>query len=244
MTDAVRWHESLGASGELLAFAATFGDRAAFWAECPRGDWLLWLALRAHEGSGAHARSGILGAARAIAALGLEYLPDDDTGARSVLDALAEGRELPTEGEIDALEREADAAADAAPACPWCALLGIDAAALDAGGAGDRAGVMVPETSECDSVGLRAALPTVRVTRLCGAMSEDLVRGDLRLEANPDQSTVSRTFVVEEKPDGSVAISRASISPAQPSSLGVAGLLVALGAVLLRRLRQPQRPAK
>jgi hypothetical protein len=114
VTDAVRWHESLGASGELLAFAATFGDRAAFWAECPRGDWLLWLALRAHEGSGAHARSGILGAARAIAALGLEYLPDDDTGARSVLDALAEGRELPTEGEIDALEREADAAADAA----------------------------------------------------------------------------------------------------------------------------------
>ncbi len=113
MSETARWLEGLGASHDLVAYAETVeGDRASFWAACPRGDWLLAIALRASPPSDEIARRGVLDAARAIAALGLDYLPDDDSLARTVL-AEDDGAH-PSRDEIDALERDADDAPDPA----------------------------------------------------------------------------------------------------------------------------------
>ncbi len=114
MTETARWLEGLGASHDLVSYAESVeGDREAFWAACPRGDWLLAIALRALSPTDASGRSAVIEAATAIAALGLDYLPDDDALALAVL-AAHEGARAPSRDEIDALERDADDAPDPA----------------------------------------------------------------------------------------------------------------------------------
>jgi len=112
---AARWLEALGASHDVVSYAQTVGgDPAEFWAACPRGDWLLAIAIRIEDPA---ARGAILGASAAIAALGLDYLPDDDSLARAVLAASADAAaEPPSRDEVDALERDADDAPDPAVA--------------------------------------------------------------------------------------------------------------------------------
>ena len=47
MSAASTWLEALGASRDVVAYAETVdGDASTFWRECPRGDWLLAIAIR------------------------------------------------------------------------------------------------------------------------------------------------------------------------------------------------------
>jgi hypothetical protein len=113
VTEAARWLEGLGASRDVVSYAETVeGDRAAFWASCPRGDWLLAIGLRAITPSDERARRALIDAARAIAALGLDYVPEDDTLSRKLL--TDDDGAAPSRDEVDALERDADDAPDPA----------------------------------------------------------------------------------------------------------------------------------
>ncbi|MBN8609780.1 MAG: hypothetical protein J0L92_04320 [Deltaproteobacteria bacterium] len=117
MSAASEWLESLGATRDVVAYAETIeGDASAFWSACPRGDWLLAIAIRARGDDDAR-RAAILRVGAAIAELGLDYLPDDDTHARAVLASAAlaaQGGTPPSRDDVDALERDADDAPDAA----------------------------------------------------------------------------------------------------------------------------------
>ena len=117
MSAASTWLESLGVSRDVVAYAETIdGDRAQFWSECPRGDWLLAIAIRTRGGDAAR-RASLLRAGAAIATLATDYLPDDDTHARNVLaeaTRASEGGEPPGRDDVDALERDAEDAPDAA----------------------------------------------------------------------------------------------------------------------------------
>jgi hypothetical protein len=117
MSASSTWLESLGASRDVVAYAETIeGDHARFWAECPRGDWLLAIAIRA-RGTDADRRAALLRAGAAIAALAVDYLPDDDAHARAVLaeaTRASEGGAPPSRDDVDALERDAEDAPDAA----------------------------------------------------------------------------------------------------------------------------------
>ncbi len=101
----------MSAHRDVVAYAEPFGDDAArFWAECPRGDWLLAIAIRAGA-----SRPATLRASVEIAALSVDHLPDDDVLARSVLESLARltsGEPGPSTTEIDALEEAAAGAPD------------------------------------------------------------------------------------------------------------------------------------
>ncbi|MEZ4224935.1 MAG: hypothetical protein R3B13_28540 [Polyangiaceae bacterium] len=73
----------LGAHHDLVSWAQPYaGDFERAWRECPRGDWLLGVAVR----SGLSARERMLAAA-ACARLGLEWL-EDPAPAATALDAL------------------------------------------------------------------------------------------------------------------------------------------------------------
>jgi hypothetical protein len=102
----------------VVSYAETIdGDVAAFWQACPRGDWLLAVALRTRGGEDAARMSAILDAGVAIAALGLDYLPDDDVHARAVhaqLSRACRGEAAPSVDDVSALERDADDAPDPA----------------------------------------------------------------------------------------------------------------------------------
>jgi len=114
MNDSVsRRLEAMGAHRDVVAYAEPFADDAArFWAECPRGDWLLGIAIRAGA-----PRLATLRASLEIAGLSVDHLPDDDVLARSVLASmarLASGDPGPSTTEIDALEQAAAEAPDPA----------------------------------------------------------------------------------------------------------------------------------
>lgn len=112
----VTWLEALGASRDVVEYAATVeGGPEVFWGTCPRGDWLLAIAVRT-RGQDTARRDAVLRAAVAVAGLGLDYLPDDDTLACAVLANAARGVDdlaaAPRAEDIDDLEREADDAPD------------------------------------------------------------------------------------------------------------------------------------
>lgn len=118
MTESVaRRLEALGAHRDVVAYAEAFDDDGArFWAECPRGDWLLAIAIRAGAQREATARAAV-----AVLALALEHLPDDDALARRALARLG-SRTSSDEpeflagdaAELDALDRAAAEAPDPA----------------------------------------------------------------------------------------------------------------------------------
>lgn len=66
---AAGWLEGKGAQHDVVSWAAEFGgDWSALWAACPRGDWLLAIALRRGVDP-----SRVAAAARAVARLGLDH---------------------------------------------------------------------------------------------------------------------------------------------------------------------------
>jgi hypothetical protein len=97
------WLASAGAQRDVVAWAESFGhDWDAMWTACPRGDWLLALAVRRGENE-----ASIAAAARKVATLALDHVGDE----RAMLErALAE----PTAERATAIESLADASIDPA----------------------------------------------------------------------------------------------------------------------------------
>lgn len=76
------WLRARGASEDVASYAVAFGsDVAAFWASCPRADWLLAIAARSGR-SGAEVSRG----ARAVVGLALDLLPEGDDAERWLAD--------------------------------------------------------------------------------------------------------------------------------------------------------------
>jgi hypothetical protein len=105
------WLRARGAQHDVVSWAEAYGaDGARLWAECPRGDWLLAIAVRASSDPAAIARAAV-----AAATLALELVPDDDALARALLEAArrgaSRGEPVPRDA-VDALEREAERAPD------------------------------------------------------------------------------------------------------------------------------------
>ncbi len=110
--DAWEWLERAGAHHDVVSWARVYGadwDRA--WAECPRGDWLLGIAVRA----GGDPRQVVEGAC-ACARFAFEYLPESEHRPRAAVEAA----EAWVEGDDDAAARarlavEIEALVDDAP---------------------------------------------------------------------------------------------------------------------------------
>jgi hypothetical protein len=68
------WLTTAGAQRDIVAWAESFGhDWDALWAACPRGDWLLAIAVRRGADDAA-----ITSAARAVAALALDHVEGEE----------------------------------------------------------------------------------------------------------------------------------------------------------------------
>lgn len=112
---------ALGACEEALDWVASRPKKrqalAALWADCPRGDWMLWLAARVDEPD----REGIEAAAWACAHLAQAYAACAYAYAYAFADAYADA----------AADAAADAYADAAVAysAPYAASYAADARA-------------------------------------------------------------------------------------------------------------------
>src|SRR5690606_8772955 len=116
---------------EALRFRVQYNSFQEAWAECPRGDWMLWIAQRV----GVDLRT--LTRAKALCALTVQHLMKDERSIKACEVALkfADG---------DATREELDAAADAAYAAADAAYAAADAAdaayaAADAAYAADAA---------------------------------------------------------------------------------------------------------
>ena len=144
---AARWLEAQGAQRDVVAWAETFaGDWAALWAACPRGDWLLAIALR----RGASAEL-VAQAARRVASLALDHVEGAERA--EIERALAEPSEIAasaietrSEASIDpahhaALSAAALAVRGRAGDAPMIPALLVQAAAMDAADCGMSAAV-------------------------------------------------------------------------------------------------------
>lgn len=101
---AAAWLERRGAQRDVIAWAESYGDDwGKLWRDCPRGDWLLALALR----RGAPPESVLL-AARRVATLALDHVEGDEREA--VQNALT----TPSTEATSAIEARADASIDPA----------------------------------------------------------------------------------------------------------------------------------
>lgn len=111
------WLRAQGASEDLARWAEPFGDDlCALWAACPRGDWLLAIAVRLGlEGP------PITDAAIEVGRLSLDVLPEQDEAHR-VIDDLGSVSEEARAAQADALEARSDGAPDAALATALLAL--------------------------------------------------------------------------------------------------------------------------
>jgi hypothetical protein len=106
---AAAWLEAEGAQHDLVSWAASFGDDwAGLWEACPRGDWLLAMAVRRGVPEGARVRAAVR-----CARLALDVLPDGETRAADGL-ATVEGGADARSAAIAALEEAGEAAPDPA----------------------------------------------------------------------------------------------------------------------------------
>jgi len=124
-----QWLEREGASGDVVDWARPYGTEfELLWRECPRGDWLLALAVRL----GAE-RTLLVRSACGCTRLALAHLPEDEPGQR--LAGAIDAAEAWSAGELDAdacmahrqaasqvLEAASDAAAGAASVAALSAL--------------------------------------------------------------------------------------------------------------------------
>lgn len=112
MVEAWEWLERSGAHHDVVSWARVYGadwDRA--WVECPRGDWLLGIAVRA----GGEPRE-VVEAACACARFAFEYLPEAEArplAAVAAAEAWLEGRD--DEAARSRLAVEVEALVDGAP---------------------------------------------------------------------------------------------------------------------------------
>src|SRR5688572_1239352 len=124
------WLVRSGAQRDVVAWAEPYGDAfGAAWAECPRGDWLLAIAVRAGVPAGAVARAAV-----AIARFGAQDEPGRwadvlATAERCLADPAAPRADL--RAAADRAEREAadapDPATSALGLAVACALRSIEA---------------------------------------------------------------------------------------------------------------------
>ncbi|MGD8858737.1 MAG: hypothetical protein PVI30_01925 [Myxococcales bacterium] len=125
-----QWLQEAGAHNDVVQWARPFEeDFERLWRECPRGDWLLAIAVRLDA-----ERPALVQAACRCARLSLVHLPEDDprpAAALQAAEAWSAGQADP-----DALERQREALAGA-----------LDAAVDPAGGA-----AMVSLMSALDAV--------------------------------------------------------------------------------------------
>src|SRR5688572_16379844 len=78
-----QWLEREGANADLVEWSRPYGaELDRLWSACPRGDWLLALAVRL----GAE-RKLLVGAACGCARLALAYLPEDEPRLHAALRA-------------------------------------------------------------------------------------------------------------------------------------------------------------
>jgi hypothetical protein len=100
------------ACAEAIEWAESQPDAATAWAACERGDWLLWLAAKAHLD-----RKRLVQAACACARQALDYIPDGEDRPRLAIEtaeAWARG-----EATIEELRKAAGAANAAANAAAY-----------------------------------------------------------------------------------------------------------------------------
>lgn len=111
------WLRSEGASEDIAGWAEPFGDDlGALWQGCPRGDWLLAIAVRLGID-----RAPIAEAAIEVGRLALDVLPEEDEAHRVIAALGALGDEART-AHADALEARSDQAPDPALATALLAL--------------------------------------------------------------------------------------------------------------------------
>ncbi len=125
------WLEQHGAHHDVVEWARPYGEEwERAWRECPRGDWLLGLAARIGMD-----RVEIVRAAQACAALGLDYVPDEEARPRAALDAIdrwlegaddADARARACTAIEAAMEEAPDPAVNAAAMAVFAALRSID----------------------------------------------------------------------------------------------------------------------
>jgi len=141
------WLERAGGQRDVIAWAEAFGDDwAALWRECPRGDWLLAIALRRGVSP-----ERVLLAARRVASLALDHvegaerdevegaLASPSMAAASSIEARADASVDPAHGAaLSAVVMAVRGAPDDAPMIP---LLLAQAAAMDAAECGMSAAV-------------------------------------------------------------------------------------------------------
>lgn len=159
------WLKEAGAQRDIVAWAEAFGsDWGALWSACPRGDWLLAIAVRRRA-----APDRIAEAARSIATLALDHTEGDERA--ELLRALAE----PTPERADAIEARADASQDPAHQAALTAValavrgaredaamvpaFVMQAAAMDAADCGMSAAVSYAQRRSAEL--LRQVFPTV-----------------------------------------------------------------------------------
>ena len=121
---------ALDACAEAIAWV---GDRdlPTAWAECQRGDWLLWLAGRLCQ-PGDEQHRALVRAACAIVRTVLHRVPAGEDRPRLAIEAAEAWAEEPTPDRATASDAANDAASDAASDAAW-------AAASDAARAAARA---------------------------------------------------------------------------------------------------------
>jgi hypothetical protein len=147
------WLASYYACSEAREWASAYPDtaegRQRAWNECPRGDWMLWIAGKLSGPVGSHARRLVVRCAVACARTSLHLIPGETDRAEiaAVLDALdAYALDSSAQTDLTALHRRAwdaqsklraaaDAAADAAAAAAYAAAAAAYAAYYAAGGA-------------------------------------------------------------------------------------------------------------
>lgn len=121
--------EKFDPCGDALDFRAKYSSFEQAWNECPRGDWMLWLAKRL----GVDLK--ILTKAKAKCALSVRHLMKDERSIKACEIALKFSDGLATRDELDAAAAYAAAAyADAADAATAAAAYAAaaDAATADA----------------------------------------------------------------------------------------------------------------
>lgn len=155
---AAQWLEAAGAQRDVVAWAEPFGaDWLALWQACPRGDWLLAMALR----RGASAER-ITSAGRKVATLALDHiegfehaaaeraLVEPSTLAADMFDARAAASVDPShQAALSAIAIAVRGAADDAAMVP---LFLMQAAAMDAAECGMDAAVSYAQRRSAELV--------------------------------------------------------------------------------------------
>ena len=115
--------ESLNACSEATIWASTQPDLQTAWANCQRGDWMLWLYKRMYPDNLRE-----LTLAKGLAANTVRHLMKDERSIAAVDAAIAFGEGKISADELESAAYAAAADADAADAAYYAAVAAADAA--------------------------------------------------------------------------------------------------------------------